>query len=192
VDGAVTLQVSVVNLHPASRTYIIPGSLPVLGSDIVTGGSISLESSDPFANTIIDLNLVSETVDVAILREAHRNLRQLFMAQAFNGSVSGSLYPASNVTTDEDLNVFITNAAGPYLHGRGSAGMSPRGASWGVVNPDYQVKGTTGLRIVDASIFVSVFLHGYLMCLMDNHCSLVGPVAIHRLPCMHSLNERAW
>jgi len=36
--------------------------------------------------------------------------------------------------------------------------MSPQGATWGVVDPDYRVKGTSGLRIVDASIFVSTIL----------------------------------
>ncbi|KXN93017.1 Oxygen-dependent choline dehydrogenase [Leucoagaricus sp. SymC.cos] len=30
--------------------------------------------------------------------------------------------------------------------------MSPEGASWGVVDPDFRVKGTTGLRVVDGSV----------------------------------------
>ncbi|KAG6812919.1 hypothetical protein H0H93_013591 [Arthromyces matolae] len=33
--------------------------------------------------------------------------------------------------------------------------MSPRNANHGVVDPDFRVKGTSGLRIVDASVFVS-------------------------------------
>jgi choline dehydrogenase len=33
--------------------------------------------------------------------------------------------------------------------------MSPKGSGWGVVDPDLLVKGVNGLRIVDASVFVS-------------------------------------
>ena len=36
-------------------------------------------------------------------------------------------------------------------HGVGTAAMSSRGAQWGVLDPDLRVKGTTGLRVVDAS-----------------------------------------
>lgn len=60
------------------------------------------------------------------------------------------------MTTDEDLDTFIRSDAGPYLHGGCSAAMSPHGANWGVVNPDFRVKGTKGLRVVDASVFVSL------------------------------------
>ena len=37
------------------------------------------------------------------------------------------------------------------LHGVGTAAMSERGAQWGVLDPDLRVKGTAGLRVVDAS-----------------------------------------
>ena len=37
------------------------------------------------------------------------------------------------------------------LHGVGTAAMSERGAQWGVLDPDLRAKGTTGLRVVDAS-----------------------------------------
>jgi len=36
-------------------------------------------------------------------------------------------------------------------HAVGTAAMSPREASWGVLDPDLRVKGTVGLRVVDAS-----------------------------------------
>jgi len=39
--------------------------------------------------------------------------------------------------------------------------MSPRGANWGVVDPDHRVKGTNGLRVIDVSVLVSTFVYGY-------------------------------
>jgi hypothetical protein len=41
-------------------------------------------------------------------------------------------------------------------HPVSTAKMSPKGASYGVVDPDLKVKGMKGLRIVDASVFVSI------------------------------------
>lgn len=74
----------------------------------------------------------------------------------FKDGVFETISPAANVTSDDDLDAYMRSATGPYLHGVGSAGMSPRGANWGVVDPDFAVKGTTGLRIVDASVIVSL------------------------------------
>ena len=37
------------------------------------------------------------------------------------------------------------------FHAVGTAAISKRGAPWGVLDPDLRVKGTTGLRVVDAS-----------------------------------------
>jgi len=128
---------------------------------IFTGGSITLASSDPFAHPIIDVNLLSEPVDIAIMREALRSARNLLSAPVFEGSVFESLYPPSNLTTDDELDSFTHSALGPYLHSVGSAGMSPRGANWGVVDPDHRVKGTNGLRVVDVSVLVSKFVYGH-------------------------------
>jgi len=128
---------------------------------IITGGSITLASSDPFAHPIIDVNMLSEPVDLAIMREAFRSARNLLSAPVFEGSVFESLYPPSNLTTDDELDSFIHSTVGPYFHSVGSAGMSPRGANWGVVDPDHRVKGTNGLRVIDVSVLVGAFVYGY-------------------------------
>jgi choline dehydrogenase len=99
--------------------------------------------------------MLSEDVDIAIVREGIRSARRLFSAPAFKESVNGTVFPAANVTSDEDLDTFIRSSARGYLHGVGSMSMSPRGEKWGAVDPDFRVKGVKGLRVVDASVIVS-------------------------------------
>lgn len=119
------------------------------------GGSVTLNSSNPFDYPIIDFGFLSNPVDVAILREGIRSARSLYSAPAFKNSVFGTVVPTEDVQLDGDLDDFLHSVASPFLHGVGSASMSGRDAGWGVVNPDFRVKGTTGLRVVDASVLVS-------------------------------------
>jgi len=51
----------------------------------------------------------------------------------------------------------MRNIASFGAHAVGTASMSPKGASWGVVDPDLTVKKVQGLRIVDASVLASTF-----------------------------------
>ncbi|KAF9447616.1 GMC oxidoreductase [Macrolepiota fuliginosa MF-IS2] len=130
----VTIQTLVVNLHPISR------------------GSVTLASSDPFHQPLIDFAIFTQPEDMAIAREGIRNIQKMFSAPGLRGSVFGTSSPAANVTSDEELDAFLKSASTPLGHALGSAAMSPHGASWGVVDPDFRVKGTSGLRVVDASL----------------------------------------
>jgi choline dehydrogenase-like flavoprotein len=63
--------------------------------------------------------------------------------------------PWTNATTDEEIDQVIREIAVTAWHPISTAAMSPKGASWGVVDPDLRVKGVSGLRVIDASIMVS-------------------------------------
>ena len=99
---------------------------------------------------------------MAVLRQAIKLAVNYTTAPVWSGYVMG---PAPNLATalnstnlDAALNTYIAQSANSIWHPVGTSSMSPASASWGVVNPDLTVKNVAGLRIVDASIFVSASL----------------------------------
>jgi choline dehydrogenase-like flavoprotein len=127
----------------------------VQGLDSHLGGSITLNSSDPFAHPLIDVNLLAQDLDFVILREALRSAQRLFSAPSFQSSIKAVILPPTNATSDDELDIYIQSDVVPWIHGVGSLSMSPHGTNWGAVDPDFRVKGTQGLRVVDSSIIAS-------------------------------------
>lgn len=121
------------------------------------GGFVSINSSDPFAIPLVSPNLLNEEIDLLIVREAIKSARRFMAAPAWDGYVLGSLN--NNATTDEEIDEFVRNNAVSFFHPVSTSSMSPKGAQYGVVDPDLLVKGVEGLRIVDASVIVRVLLH---------------------------------
>ncbi|KAF9460997.1 aryl-alcohol oxidase [Collybia nuda] len=114
-------------------------------------GSITINSTNPFAPPLINPNFLSSEPDIAIMREGIRSARRFAAAPAWADYIT-SPSSTSNSTTDAELDEVIRSSASSFFHPVGTAGMSPRGADYGVVDPDLRVKGVKGLRIVDASV----------------------------------------
>lgn len=70
--------------------------------------------------------------------------------------VTGLLPPWNDAMNDSQIEEVIREIAVTAWHPIGTAMMSPKGADWGVVDPDLRVKGVNGLRIIDASIMVRI------------------------------------
>ena len=60
----------------------------------------------------------------------------------------------ASTNTDAEIDAYVAAHALTIYHPVGTAQMSARGAKHGVVDPDLLVKKVSGLRIVDASVFV--------------------------------------
>ncbi|KAF7362801.1 Choline dehydrogenase, mitochondrial [Mycena venus] len=125
--------------------------IPVVVSP-ASRGSVTLDSNDPIADPLINPNLVGTEVDLVIMREAVKSAIRFTTAPAWKDYVISPF--GLNDTTDAGIDVFIRENAQTIYHPVGTASMSPRGASWGVVDPDLTVKGLSGLRIADLSIVV--------------------------------------
>ena len=120
-----------------------------------SGGSVQLSSNDPFAAPIIDPAFLKEPFDLAVMREAVKQAKLFFTAPAWNDYVIGLTGPLASATTDDEIDQVIKDNSSTVWHLVGTAMMSSASASWGVVNPDFRVKGVQGLRVVDGSVLVS-------------------------------------
>ncbi|KAJ7159783.1 aryl-alcohol-oxidase from pleurotus Eryingii [Mycena filopes] len=114
-------------------------------------GSVTLASNDPFAAPIINPNLLGTAGDLTIMREAVKSALRFAAGPAWTDYIIAPVSVDSTMT-DAQLDDFIKANTGTVFHPVGTASMSPKGASWGVVDPDLLVKGLTGLRIVDMSV----------------------------------------
>ncbi|KAJ6625736.1 aryl-alcohol-oxidase from pleurotus Eryingii [Mycena sp. CBHHK59/15] len=114
-------------------------------------GAVTLNSSNPLSVPLINPNLLGSEVDMFIMRESVKSALRFAAAPAWNDFVI-STFSVNSSMTDAQLDQFIRSNTGTVFHPVGTASMSPKGASWGVVDPDLSVKGLTGLRIADLSV----------------------------------------
>lgn len=126
-----------------------------------TGGSVTLNATNPSGGPIIDPRIFSSPFDLFALKQGVLFASKFLSASAWDGYVlepaSGleKVFSADGSVDTAALESFLRAGVTAGWRMTGTAAMSPRGASWGVVNPDFTVKGLKGLRVVDASIFVS-------------------------------------
>ncbi|THU91238.1 alcohol oxidase [Dendrothele bispora CBS 962.96] len=126
-------------------------------------GSVTLNSTNPnpFTPPIIDIACLKTTFDSLAIRTAIKIVMNFTSAPAWDDYILGpftdlahALEP-SNSDPDElnkRLDEYIRNKTTATAHVIGTASMSARNASFGVVHPDLVVKGVEGLRVVDASV----------------------------------------
>ncbi|KAF5353063.1 hypothetical protein D9758_008769 [Tetrapyrgos nigripes] len=112
-------------------------------------GFLTINSSNPLDRPVINLNLLSSEFDVFAMREGVKTVQRLLATTPFQGFI---LQPTTNATTDEEIDQLVRETISAGLHPVGSAAMSPKGADWGVVDPDLKLKGAKGVRVVDASV----------------------------------------
>ncbi|MFO7277563.1 MAG: GMC family oxidoreductase N-terminal domain-containing protein [Pseudomonadota bacterium] len=128
--------ISTVSLYPRSR------------------GRITLANADPRTPPVIDPNLLGEPEDIAPLLRGLRLARRLFAAPAFAPYRAKEVAPGPSVQSDEELAAYIRRTAATVHHPVGSCRMGMDDQA--VVDPQLRVRGLSGLRVVDASIFPSI------------------------------------
>ena len=123
----------------------------------ITGGSVTLQTTNPFDFPIIDPEYFTEPFDIYAATQSIRAAQDFVSAPAWENYIIGPYGPTANLTTDAEIESFIANYGGSIFHPVGTAYASSANSGKGVVDNELRVKGAVGLRVVDASIFVSIY-----------------------------------
>lgn len=140
---------------PTSGNYIT--ALGVLVSP-TSRGSVTLNSSSPFDAPVIDPAYLDTEFDKAAIVQSLRDIWTFLAHPAFadyDPKPYGEAAGLSAESSDEELLEFVRTYGATINHGSATAKMSAKGSDYGVVDANLRVKGVSGLRVVDASIFVS-------------------------------------
>ena len=118
-----------------------------------TGGSLTLQSTDPFEQPAIDLGLFTTDYDIQTMIDAMKVADDFVSQPLWDGYV---VKPFIELATDSDRETYARNFSTTVFHPVSTARMGPGDVSGGVVDSEFRVKGVKGLRVVDASALVSV------------------------------------
>ncbi|MGW8667986.1 GMC family oxidoreductase [Streptomyces niveus] len=115
-------------------------------------GSLTLAGRDPDLAPRIDLNMLATAEDRARLIEGIRLARRIAATSPLAEIIDSELSPGAAATSGSDLEAAVSTTIESYGHPIASAPMGADDDSRAVVDWLGNVRGLTGLRVVDASI----------------------------------------
>lgn len=124
-----------------------------------TGGEVRLRSTDPRDPPMINFRYFTEGSDTGgedlqSVISGVRFVRKLTAELRREGMIAEEELPGDSVQTDAEIADYVkANAWGHHASGTCAIGHRSQG---GVVNGSFEVYGTRGLRIVDASVFPKI------------------------------------
>jgi choline dehydrogenase len=112
-------------------------------------GSVRLRR-DPLDAPLIQAHYLATAADMQVLVDGVKFLRSLADTKAFAPFVGREIWPGPQAQSEEDMREFIRTRAETAYHPVGTCKMGVDAMA--VVDPQLRVRGTQGLRVVDASI----------------------------------------
>ncbi|OXI92512.1 MULTISPECIES: GMC family oxidoreductase [Burkholderia] len=112
-------------------------------------GSVKLRSADPLDAPLIDPAFLEHDDDLEVLVEGYKLTRRLMAAPAMARFVTEDVF-ASRSRSDDDIRALLRERTDTVYHPVGTCRMGNDALA--VVDSQLRVRGTEGLRVVDASI----------------------------------------
>ncbi|MBB2974089.1 GMC family oxidoreductase N-terminal domain-containing protein [Mesorhizobium sp. RMAD-H1] len=119
-------------------------------------GSVTLASADPFADPVIDTQIFAHPDDLRLTMAGFRFARSVLSASPMRDLIDKEIFPGSDVTTDEAIAAHCKRTVKTGYHPVGTARMGHDGDPDAVLDPELRVRGTRGLRVIDASIMPTI------------------------------------
>ena len=137
-------------------------------------GEVTLRSADPSALVRIVNNFLADPADVATLRAAFRLAEDLAYKRPMDAFRGKRLAPGSALKTDAEIDDWIRNNVITVNHPLGTCAMGDGPDA--VLDPDLKVRGTEGLRVVDAAALPdmpSAHINAIVMMLAERASDLI-------------------
>ena len=119
-------------------------------------GAVTLRSAKPEDSPKITFNYMSTEKDWIDFRAGIRLTREIFAQEAFRPYVKHEIQPGFELQTDAQIDGFIRAHAESAYHPCGTCKMGAVDDPLAVVDPQTNVIGVKGLRVVDSSIFPQI------------------------------------
>ena len=119
-------------------------------------GAVTLRSAKPEDSPKITFNYMSTEKDWIDFRAGIRLTREIFAQEAFRPFVKHEIQPGFELQTDAQIDEFIRAHAESAYHPCGTCKMGAVDDPLAVVDPQTNVIGVKGLRVVDSSIFPQI------------------------------------
>ncbi|MBB3966769.1 GMC family oxidoreductase [Rhizobium metallidurans] len=119
-------------------------------------GSVTLSSSDPFANPIVDTQIFAHPDDLRLTMASFRFARTVLDASPMKELIDKEIFPGPDVTSDEAIAAHCKRTVKTGYHPVGTCKMGADGDPEAVLDTHLRVRGTRGLRVVDASLMPAI------------------------------------
>lgn len=119
-------------------------------------GSVTLASTDPLENPIVDTQIFAHADDLRLTMAGFRFARTVLDALPMRDLIEREIFPGPDVNSDEAVAAHCKRTVKTGYHPVGTCKMGRDADPEAVLDLQLRVRGTTGLRVVDASMMPTI------------------------------------